>query len=80
MPKFQLKPEVAEKYNCTDAFLNGQKLVFPTAAVNNKKAHELSLEEVDKLVSLGAVNGIFSPKLPIAPAAKAIPAKEEVKK
>ena len=58
-----LKAEVAAKYSCPANFLAGGKLVFPFPAkhgVSNKPAHELTLEEVDKLYAAGAVKGVFT--------------------
>ncbi len=67
--KQSLKPEVAAKYEATENFLFGQKLVFPHYKVHGiagKPLHELSLEEADKLVGAKALNGVL--KLKDAPA------------
>ena len=62
---FALKPEVAAKYNFPANNLKGQKLVFLKTnihGVDNKPAHELTLEEVDKLYAAGCVTGLFTLK------------------
>lgn len=62
---FVLKPEVAAKYDVHPSVLKGQKLVFSHTikhGVPNKSAHDLTLDEVDKLYAAGAVNGLFTLK------------------
>lgn len=70
----QLTPDVEKKYSCAPGFLGGQKLVFPKQAkhgVAHKAAHELTMEEVDKLFEAGAVKGVFTLKTAPAASAKA---------
>jgi hypothetical protein len=63
--KFQLQEGVTGKYLVNPSFLGGRKLIFPLQHIHkvaHKPAHELTLEEIDRLVAAGAVKGIFTLK------------------
>lgn len=62
---YALQPAVAAKYIAHPSFLDGRKLLFPHTNkhhVANKPAHELTVEEVDKLMEHKALEGVFSLK------------------
>lgn len=69
--KHKLQEGVAGKYLVNPSFLGGRKLLFPRQHVHgvaHKPLHELTLEEVDRLLAAGVCKDIFQLKNNTPPA------------
>lgn len=63
--EFKLQEGVTGKYLVHPSFLGGRKLLFPKQHVHgvaHKPLHELTLEEVDRLLAAGVCTDIFQLK------------------